>query len=252
MKLQITLVTTLLSLNIIAKEFFGKASLGEFNVEVTLNDETNKAKIEITGPSSSWFGVGFGSKRMNNTYTIFANENTGGSVSERILIGNSYGNALNSSVTSSFENLGLTTKYIIERPLVATNGGYSFTAQAGSIDIILAVGPNQTPGTYHGLTRAGTSINLIELNPTSTKDMAPKNFMKVYPNPTNSILNIECSEISDNAILKIMSVDGKIIKEVTVENVKNHVLDVSFLTNGTYLLMVQNSKWNSYFTFIKE
>ena len=76
--------------------------------------------------------------------------------------------------------------------------------------------------------------------------------MKVYPNPSNSILNIECSEISDNAILKIMSVDGKIIKEVTVENVQNHVLDVSFLTNGTYLLMVQNSKWNSYFTFIKE
>ena len=132
------------------------------------------------------------------------------------------------------------------------DGGYSFTAQAGSIDIILAVGPNQTPGTYHGGTRAGTSINLIELNPTSTKDMAPKNFIKVYPNPTNSILNIECSEISDNAILKIMSVDGKIIKEVTVENVQNHVLDVSFLTNGTYLLMVQNSNWNSYFTFIKE
>jgi hypothetical protein len=76
--------------------------------------------------------------------------------------------------------------------------------------------------------------------------------MKVYPNPSNSILNIECSEISDNAILEIMSVDGKIIKEVTVENVQNHVLDVSFLTNGTYLLMVQNSKWNSYFTFIKE
>jgi hypothetical protein len=49
-----------------------------------------------------------------------------------------------------------------------------------------------------------------------------------------------------------MSVDGKIIKEVTIENVQNHVLDVSFLTNGTYLLMVQNSKWNSYFTFIKE
>lgn len=253
MKTKITLIAFILSLNIFAKEFTGSITLGQLNVKVTLNDETNKAKIELTGPTNSWFSVGFGSRSMSNTYAIFANETSGGNVSERILGNRTYGNAItNTTSVESFTTSGATATYIIERPLVATNGGYSFNAQAGSIDIILAIGPNQTAGTYHGGSRTGTSINLIEVNPTSNQAIHNDKYFKAFPNPTNSLLNIEWNEIAKLTSIKITTVEGKIVQEVTVENVKNHVLDVSSLPQATYFLIVQNNEWNSNFTFIKE
>ncbi|MEY5042276.1 MAG: hypothetical protein RLZZ414_1840 [Bacteroidota bacterium] len=253
MKTKITLFSLLLSLNLLAKEFTGSVTLGQLNVKVTLNDETNKAKIELTGPSNSWFSIGFGNRSMNNTYAIFANETLGGNVSERILGNRTYGNAI-SSITSleSYTTSGATATYIIERPLLATNGGFNFNAQAGSIDIILAIGPNQTAGAYHGGSRTGTSINLVEVIPTSDIKITNEKFIKAFPNPTNSLLNIEWNEIAKLTSIKITTVEGKIVQELTVENVKNHVLDVSALPKATYFLIVQNNEWNSNFTFIKE
>ena len=66
------------------------------------------------------------------------------------------------------------------------------------------------------------------------------------------MLNIEWNEIAKLTSIKITTVEGKIVQEVSVENVKNHVLDVSSLPQATYFLIVQNNEWNSNFTFIKE
>jgi hypothetical protein len=253
MKSKITLLAFILSLNIFAKEFTGSVTLGQLNVKVTLNDVTNKAKIEITGPTNSWFAIGFGSRTMSNTYAIFANETSGGNVSERILGNWTYGNAItNTTSVESFTTSGALSTYIIERSLIATNGGYNFNAQAGSIDVIVAVGPNQTAGTYHGGTRAGTSINLVEVIPTSNQTITNEKFFKAFPNPTNSLLNIEWSEIAKLTTIKITTVEGKIVQELAVENVKNYVLDVSSLPKATYFLILQNNEWNSNFTFIKD
>lgn len=248
-----TILALLLGFNTIAKEYFASVTFGELSVKVTLNDETNKARIEMTGPSNKWFAVGFGNKSMNNTYTIFANESADETVAERILGNWNYGSALTSSTTlESFNKSGSTSTYIIERPLIANNGGYTFNAETGNVDIILAVGPNQNPNTYHGGTRAGVTINFVELNPTSSTNLVPNKFMKAYPNPASSVLNIEWSDLSPLTQLKITTVEGKNVQDFSVENAKNYTIDISSLSVGTYFLVVQNTEWRSYFTFIKE
>jgi hypothetical protein len=71
--------------------------------------------------------------------------------------------------------------------------------------------------------------------------------VNVYPNPTHSIINLEYNSSLNNAPLKIVVMDiaGRNIKTVdkTLRLGKNTiVLDVSDLTDGTYLIQYNNSE----------
>ena len=52
-------------------------------LDVTLNTSTDSVDVEISGPASGYFAVGFGGTGMNGTYIMLVNSN--GTVKERKL-----------------------------------------------------------------------------------------------------------------------------------------------------------------------
>ncbi|WNH13420.1 M64 family metallopeptidase [Thalassobellus suaedae] len=60
--------------------------------------------------------------------------------------------------------------------------------------------------------------------------------ISMFPNPSNNIVNFKLESTSD-AIMKvdIISLDGKIIKTISISNYQTHQVDVSNLSQGIYL-----------------
>lgn len=243
----------LIVMSLKAKEYYGAITIDELNVEVTLNDSTKKAIIKMIGPSKAWFAIGFGSKNMNETYAIFANESGKKNIAERILSIDSITYLTNEIAIKDYsidsENK---VTYIIERSLISDNGGYSFNAQSGEIDIILAIGSNPNFGTYHGSNRSSTSINLIELNSINDKKEIENKFLKIYPNPGKDILNIDWKNKAELTDIKIIMGNGTTINSYTAEQTNHKSIDVSSFVPGTYFVSIKNNDWNSYFTFFKK
>ena len=79
--------------------------------------------------------------------------------------------------------------------------------------------------------------------------------VKLYPNPTASILNIEFS-ITDIEKVKfdIFDLNGRLIKTVSKENSNkiNQQINVEDLQTGTYILVINTGKYNSSHKFIKK
>ena len=69
----------------------------DFTLDVSINQNTEVAWFQMTGPDSAWFGVGFGSTTMTNTYAIIATGSA--TVQERKLGSHSSGSLLNSSIS---------------------------------------------------------------------------------------------------------------------------------------------------------
>jgi hypothetical protein len=73
---------------------------------------------------------------------------------------------------------------------------------------------------------------------------------KVYPNPTSDVLNIETMGYQASK-LELLSVDGKLIAEVTPDAPKTQ-LDVSKLQPGVYLVRITESNFAAVKQFVKE
>ena len=60
--------------------------------------------------------------------------------------------------------------------------------------------------------------------------------ISMYPNPTNSILNVTLeSNSSSNLKIEIMSLDGKKVKSTSLSNYENTPIDISHLSQGVYV-----------------
>ncbi|MEZ5017420.1 MAG: T9SS type A sorting domain-containing protein [Flavipsychrobacter sp.] len=62
--------------------------------------------------------------------------------------------------------------------------------------------------------------------------------IKVYPSPTNGIVNIDLPKGYDKVQLKLYDMQGRLVKEVESEGLKRSV-DLSGLSYGTYMIQVQ-------------
>jgi len=76
------------------------------------------------------------------------------------------------------------------------------------------------------------------------------NNIVIYPNPTNSILNIKCSSNIDNAIVEIYSIDGKLVSKKLLENI-NSQISVNSLPKGIYSIRIISKEMNVTSKFIK-
>lgn len=86
------------------------------------------------------------------------------------------------------------------------------------------------------------TLNVIDDKLVSIKPIANNSneFATIYPNPARNVLNIQFDERSSTQ-LKLMSIDGKLIREQTTIN-KNTQINVSDLHPGIYLLEIRNNK----------
>jgi aminopeptidase N len=95
---------------------------------------------------------------------------------------------------------------------------------------------------------AESSVNLL----TSINNLEISRDINIYPNPASNLLRIDAEGFTDG-VINIYDVSSKLILSKTVTNPNNfHIMDISNLTEGVYLLELRqdNIIWNS--RFIKE
>eukprot|EP00038_Savillea_parva_P006493 m.164130 g.164130 ORF g.164130 m.164130 type:complete len:753 (-) comp12385_c0_seq1:70-2328(-) len=121
-------------------------------IDVSLAAE---ARITVTGPADVWFGVGFGSSQMPNTYAITV---SGNDVTERKLGDHAAGTVLTSTVTVVSNTVTNNMRTVVlTRPLKGkTSDYYSFDTTALSLDLINAVGTGMQFA-YH---KASTAVTM--------------------------------------------------------------------------------------------
>ncbi|MDI3322166.1 zinc-dependent metalloprotease [Pinibacter soli] len=77
--------------------------------------------------------------------------------------------------------------------------------------------------------------------------------ISIYPSPVNNDLNITFSKREENVMLRVISIDGKVVetKQIGIAEGKTS-LNVSSLVNGVYILQVRiNNEWR-HFKFVKQ
>jgi len=72
----------------------------------------------------------------------------------------------------------------------------------------------------------------------------------VYPNPTNSLLNIELSEMFSGNLL-LYNIYGQLVYESTVENILNYEINVNDLEPGYYFLKLFSNSTKYQVGFVK-
>ena len=95
---------------------------------------------------------------------------------------------------------------------------------------------------YNPAVITARSLNMIDAKLVGIEPIGDKasQFATIYPNPASDVLNIQLTENSSTQ-LKLMSIDGKLIREQTTLN-KNTQFNVSDLNPGIYLLEIKNNK----------
>lgn len=74
--------------------------------------------------------------------------------------------------------------------------------------------------------------------------------LKVYPNPTDSYINLELNNATISKV-SIFDITGRLI-ETTIHDANNVELDTNSLTSGNYFLKVKTSKGSIFKRFIKQ
>lgn len=122
-----------------------------------------------------------------------------------------------------------------------------------------------TPGNYKvvvrhkGTLQSGKQAYSLIISGTTQKALLSAeemvlNDLKIYPNPTDSYLNISGDLVSlSNANLQIFDVSGKKVKDMTLNFDSNNTsIDVSSLQVGTYILTVSKGSVKQSYKFIKK
>lgn len=78
----------------------------------------------------------------------------------------------------------------------------------------------------------------------NTQTIVDANSIKVYPNPTNSILNIDFDgiDLKDEVQIRIVDMNGKVHQLLTMDTNSLQSVDVSNLVSGHYLLQISNDQ----------
>lgn len=146
------------------------------------------------------------------------NLNTGGTGSLQYTPGNSYTNFLLCAPATEYDNYPAYT--FCKRDIKVTLSNY-----CGSTEYIASVGYGQNP-------EAKTANNTLS-----------NSFYKIYPNPTNNIVNVELKSQdikplqNANIIAELYNMMGEVKRNVSItNNIAN--IDVSGLPQGIYLLKI--------------
>ncbi len=73
----------------------------------------------------------------------------------------------------------------------------------------------------------------------STSEPLNETEVKVYPNPTNGLIQVQLNKVSANNHLEIYDAQGKLVLNANLNDTHNQ-LDISHLQNGVYYLKIKN------------
>lgn len=124
------------------------------------------------------------------------------------------------------------------------------TALLGATRMRVSMKFNGTPTSCEVFSRGQVedySINIVSVAKGSETDRAIVAEIKVYPNPTFSILNV--TSVSENATYRVINLLGQ---EVSKGRVENGVVSVSKLNTGNYILEITDKGATTTNRFIKQ
>ena len=130
--------------NLSASQVFVQST--PFNMTLGIYPTKGYLIMNITGPANKWFGVGFGSTSMANTYAIICSKNDTISICQENKLGNDYyGTQLTKTMSTINDNIiGNVRKVFIKRNITINNSNYySFPTWTKTISVIYAVGTTQ-------------------------------------------------------------------------------------------------------------
>lgn len=73
----------------------------------------------------------------------------------------------------------------------------------------------------------------------------------VYPNPATSYINVSVDDITPGAYVKIIGISGKVLMQMQLNSTKE-VIDISNLTQGTYIIQIETQGKRDRKLFIKQ
>jgi hypothetical protein len=161
-----SIVVCLLSQTISAQVLQGTTTVSGANnmtITVTVNTSTDVVDITCTGPSSQWYGYGFGGASMTNRYTLIVEGS--GSITERKLGNHTSGSLLGSSFLASTSSVaGSVRTTTVSRNRVGASADYfTFPNTAGSFTIIWAKGNGSALSQHASNSRGSALISLVDV-----------------------------------------------------------------------------------------
>nr|WP_321405563.1 T9SS type A sorting domain-containing protein [uncultured Carboxylicivirga sp.] len=97
---------------------------------------------------------------------------------------------------------------------------------------------NKTEGASNYYSIFYTQQLFFDASTAVDKNLSLTDAISVYPNPASSSINVQMNEVTEGKI-SVYSITGELIKRNDIEGL-NTAIDISSLTNGIYLLQVNN------------
>ena len=212
-------------------------------VKLDLNSSNSTAKLTITSPSTSWYGLGFG--------TSFAPEGNGMPAGTDCVVLRSATNFSDSRINGSFNpGVDATQNWIVESNLVLGNirtvianrpfstgdtNDYVFNYSLNSIAFLYASpGSGNFSVSYHGGSRGYQNATLTTLG---IEDFS-LNASTVFPNPTNGNFTVKTKTGLDK--IEVYTQTGAFVKTIDVRSTTETEVNVEGLSTGIYLIQLQN------------
>lgn len=138
----------------------------------------------------------------------------------------------------------------VELDSISVTGGNQFGTAVGMNNsgsrIIIGDFTNLV-GSLNGAGRATVFENNTIL---SIDDLSTEIIVEFFPNPTNNYIQVE----SEHNILsyEIVSIEGKLIQNKTLNNDRNFTIQMNHFSNGIYIIRLKSDKGNTSIKILKE
>ena len=215
---------------------------------INIDNDTGTTTLTLAGPSNKWFGIGFGNSNMNGTDIFMTN----GSFIRDAYSSSTSGAPADSSTNESGDwTLVSNTVSSNTRTIVATRANntgdskdYVFSASAGSLSVIYAVGSSTTYG-YHGNSRSATVLSV-------SLGISENNLLnfEMYPNPVSDLLNIQLPTSTEKAEVSVFDYTGRLVSSKTISS-NDTAIDVQKISKGIYMIRVATNTKIGVQRFIK-
>jgi len=150
--------------------------------------------------------------------------------------------------------------------LVSTDNGTTYTTLAANVPnsgSATVTVPTNLTSTYDARIKIEAVGNIFYTvskkftlwDPNLSTEEVTLDDLKIYPNPTTNILNVEFSSTDIEKVkFDIFDLNGRLIKTVSQQNSNqiNQQINVESLQTGTYILVINTGKYTSTYKFIKK
>ena len=224
-----------------------------FTVQFDVNGTTNKVTMTMVGPDDKWLAVGLnvnsGNSMGSSGDDVIIYHGNPGTLSDRNFTGSqntpnvdsSQDWALDSNTTAS----GVRTIVATRDLNTGDSNDYTFSASAGSLTVIYAVGSSTTYA-YHGGNRGASALSV-------TLGVSENNLLnfEMYPNPVSDLLNIQLPTGTEKAEVDVFDYTGRLVSSKTI-SFNDTAIDVQKISKGIYMIRVATNTKIGVQRFIKK